>query len=159
MWARQSSRTSDSGIQTTTEVSMSDWVTSQCGCTSQKDVIYHLGINRGKRGCQRRWLWRQQSFRASPTRLWEVRCFIGWCVVLLMRYLGIVWGQGYPREQVVAVPPPLSSPQNFRGVPGLFLPVPAHLPGVIQLTGQVQLVPARCPREAAQWSSEANKAS
>ena len=23
---------------------------------------------------------------------------VGWCVVLLMRYLGIVWGPGYPRE-------------------------------------------------------------
>ena len=28
------------------------------------------------------------------------------CVVLLMRYLGIVKGPGYPREQVGAVPPP-----------------------------------------------------
>ena len=24
----------------------------------------------------------------------------GWCVVLLMRYLGIVWGPGYPHQQV-----------------------------------------------------------
>ena len=31
----------------------------------------------------------------------------GWCVVLLMRYLGIVWGPGYPREQVGAVLPPI----------------------------------------------------
>ena len=37
-----------------------------------------------------------------------VRCFIdaifGWCVVLLMRYLGIVWGPGYPRESESQTP-------------------------------------------------------
>ena len=30
----------------------------------------------------------------------------GWCVVLLMRYLGVVWGPGYPRKHVGAVLPP-----------------------------------------------------
>jgi hypothetical protein len=44
---------------------------------------------------------------------------LGWCVVLLMRYLGIVWGTGYPREQVGAVPPL----RFFRGATGLVLPV------------------------------------
>ena len=38
----------------------------------------------------------------------------GWYDVLLMRYSGIVWGPGYPREQVGAVLPP-----NFsEGRPG-----------------------------------------
>ena len=39
---------------------------------------------------------------------------LGWCVVLLMRYLGIVWGPGYPREQVGALRPP----KCFKGVVG-----------------------------------------
>ena len=39
---------------------------------------------------------------------------VGWCVVLLMRYLGIVWGPGYPREQVGALRPPIVS----KGRPG-----------------------------------------
>ena len=38
----------------------------------------------------------------------------GWCVVLLMRYLGIVWHPGYPREQVGALRPPIVS----KGRPG-----------------------------------------
>ena len=38
----------------------------------------------------------------------------GWCVMLLMRHLGIDWGLGYPREQVWAVPPPDFS----EGLPG-----------------------------------------
>ena len=29
---------------------------------------------------------------------------VGWCVVLLMRYLGIVWGPGYPRESESQTP-------------------------------------------------------
>ena len=29
---------------------------------------------------------------------------VGWCVVLLMRYLGIVWGPGYPRESESQAP-------------------------------------------------------
>ena len=41
---------------------------------------------------------------------------VGWCVVLLMRYLGIVWSQGYPRE---------SGPKHRKH---------AQLPGVVQLT-------------------------
>ena len=40
---------------------------------------------------------------------------VGWCVVLLMRYLGIVWGPGYPREGCI--------PHRA-----------AQLPGVVQLT-------------------------
>ena len=44
----------------------------------------------------------------------------GWCVVLLMRYLGILWGLGYPSEQVGAVLPPKFSEG---GAPGLVLPV------------------------------------
>ena len=39
----------------------------------------------------------------------------GWCVVALMRYLGIVWGCGYPRERVGGA----LSPKCFRGAPGL----------------------------------------
>ena len=37
---------------------------------------------------------------------------MGWCVVLLIRYLGIVWGPGYPREQVGKPSPP----PNFQRV-------------------------------------------
>ena len=44
---------------------------------------------------------------------WRFR-FAWWCVVLLMRYLGIVWGQGYPREQVGAV----LAPSVSEGRPG-----------------------------------------
>ena len=40
---------------------------------------------------------------------------VGWCVVLLMRHLGIVWGPGYPREGCI--------PHRA-----------AQLPGVVQLT-------------------------
>ena len=52
------------------------------------------------------------------------------CVVLLMRYLGIVWGPGYPREHDSG---PFFPPIFQRGVPAS-LPFPAQLPGVIQLT-------------------------
>jgi hypothetical protein len=44
----------------------------------------------------------------------EARFLTRWSVVLLMRYLGIVWGPGYPREQVGALRPPIVS----KGRPG-----------------------------------------
>ena len=48
----------------------------------------------------------------------------GWCVVLLMRYLGIVCSPGYPREPGPFLPPifqrcarasPFSNPRNYMG--------------------------------------------
>jgi hypothetical protein len=53
-----------------------------------------------------------------------------------MRYLGIVWGPGYPREQVGAVLPPIFS----KGRPGWSFQKPAQVPGVIQLTDNSLLV-------------------
>ena len=52
---------------------------------------------------------------ATDPLMYFFRCIeCGWCIVLLMRYLGIVWGPGYPREHVGAVLPP-----NFsKGRPG-----------------------------------------
>jgi hypothetical protein len=48
----------------------------------------------------------------SVTRLLSFDC--GWFVVLLMRYLGIGWGLGYPREQVGAVLPSLVFIESLR---------------------------------------------
>ena len=60
------------------------------------------------------------SMASGVVRCLVVRCVIDaifghrWCVVLLKRYLGIVWGPGYPREQVGALRPPIVS----KGRPG-----------------------------------------
>ena len=48
-----------------------------------------------------------QSIPPIPGFTEENAVVAGWCVVLLKRYLGIVWGPGYPREQVGALRPPI----------------------------------------------------
>ena len=51
-----------------------------------------------------------------------------------MRHLGIVWGPGYPREQVWALPPPQKfDPVDQMGYLGGSFQEAAQLPGVIQL--------------------------
>ena len=41
-----------------------------------------------------------------PRRRYRSDLIVAGALFLLMRYLGIVWGPGYPREQVGAVLPP-----------------------------------------------------
>ena len=63
----------------------------------------------------------------SKTPLWVARWLVGrGFVVLLMRYLGIVWGPGYPHEHDSG---PFFPPIFQRGVRAS-LPFPAQLPGV-----------------------------
>ena len=75
------------------------------------------------------WVWNLGVPLSDLRLLWG--SIDGWgCVVLLMQYLGIVWGPGYPREHDSR---PFFPPIFQRGARASLL-FPAQLPGVAQLT-------------------------